>query len=87
MSDDVQQKVHGIIAAQAMVDAADVKPESTPAELGLDSLAIVEVVFGIEEEFGITVPFNANDPGDSEFSIETVRHVTEGVRKLVAEQA
>ena len=86
-ADAVQEKVHAIIAGQAMIDAADVKPESTPEELGLDSLALVEIVFAIEEEFGITVPYNANEPDQSEFSIATVRAVTEGVRKLVAEQA
>lgn len=86
MSDDIDDKVRDIIAAQAMLEKADVKPESTPEDLGLDSLALVEIVFAIEEEFGITVPYNANDPSASEFSISSVQAVSGAVKKLVAEQ-
>lgn len=87
MSDEIDGKVRGIIAQQAMIDEAEVKPESTPEELGLDSLALVEIVFAIEEEFGVTVPYNANDPTASEFNLANVQAVSDGVRKLVAEQA
>ena len=30
--------------------------------LGLDSLGLVEAIFALEEAFGISVPFNANEP-------------------------
>ena len=52
--------------------------------LGLDSLGLVEAIFAIEESFGISVPFNANEPGASEFDISTVGSVVAGVRRLVA---
>lgn len=87
MSDDIDDKVRKIIAEQAMLDETDVKPDSTPDQLGLDSLALVEIVFAVEEEFGVTVPYNANDPSASDFSIASVQAVSDGVRKLIAEQA
>ena len=86
MSDDVSVKVSRIIAEQAMVDAADVTPDKTPEALGLDSLAIVEIVFAIEEAFDITIPYNANDPKDSDFDISTVGGVISGVKTLLAEK-
>ena len=47
-------KVRKIIADQAMVSVDDVKPEASPESLGLDSLALVEIVFAIEEEFDVS---------------------------------
>jgi acyl carrier protein len=33
-----------------------ISPEATLTELGLDSLTIVELLFDVEDEFGIEVP-------------------------------
>ena len=87
MSDETLDKVRKIIAEQAMLDMDDVKPDSTPQEMGVDSLGLVEIVFAVEEAFNITVPFNANDPATSDFDISTVQAVADGVNKLVAEKA
>jgi len=84
MSDDVSRRVAQIIAEQAMVDPEAIKPETTLDDLGLDSLALVEVIFGIEEAFDISVPFNANEPNASEFNIAKVAHIVDGVKSLIA---
>ncbi|MGF1660772.1 MAG: acyl carrier protein [Rubrimonas sp.] len=86
MTDDIASKIIAIIAEQAMLDPAEVKLDSTPDDLGLDSLGLVEIVFAIEEVFDISVPFNANDPTKSEFDISTVGATIEAVRRLVADQ-
>jgi acyl carrier protein len=86
MTDAVNEKVARIIAEQAMVDPADVTPRTTPDELGLDSLALVEVVFGIEEAFDISVPYNANDPAESRFDLSTVGAIVDAVKQLIAEK-
>ena len=52
-------------------------------ELGIDSLAIVESIFALEECFDIEVPFNANAPEDSDFDISTVGSVIAAVERLV----
>ena len=49
MSDTTLDKVRSIIAEQAMIEVADVKPESTLSDRGVDSLGLVEIVFAIEE--------------------------------------
>ena len=84
MSDDVSKRVTQIIAEQAMLDPEAIKPETTLDDLGLDSLSLVEVVFGIEEAFDISVPFNANEPTASEFDISKVAHIVAGVKLLIA---
>ncbi|WP_204114235.1 acyl carrier protein [Shimia biformata] len=83
----VQDKVIEIIAEQAVLDPSDVTPESTLEDLGIDSLGVVESIFAIEEAFDISVPFNANDPTESDFDISSVKSIIAGIEKLIAEQA
>ncbi|MGP6088286.1 acyl carrier protein [Antarctobacter jejuensis] len=83
---NVKDKVIQIIADQAMLEVSDVTMESTPEELGIDSLGLVESIFAIEEAFDISVPFNANDPKESDFDISSVAKIVEGIEKLLAEQ-
>jgi acyl carrier protein len=87
MTDDVSQRVAQIIAEQAMLGPEAIKPETTFEDLGLDSLALVEVVFGIEETFDISIPFNANEPNSSEFDISNVGQIVAGVKQLLAAKA
>ena len=68
------------------MDVEDVKPEQSLDDLGIDSLALVESIFAIEEAFDISVPFNANDPGSGEFDISSVGAIVKAVETLVVEQ-
>jgi acyl carrier protein len=61
--------------------------DSTLESLGIDSLGLVESIFAIEEAFDISVPFNANDPTESEFDISSVASIVAAVEALVADQA
>jgi acyl carrier protein len=86
MAEEVEQRVIRILAEQAVLDPADVRLDATLADLGIDSLGLVETVFAIEEEFDIQVPFNANEPQRSEFDISSVESIVRGVERLIAEQ-
>ena len=83
---DTQQTVIAIIAEQAVLDPADVTMDSTLESLGIDSLGLVESIFAIEEAFDINVPFNANNPTDSDFDISSVASIVAGIDRLRAEQ-
>lgn len=83
---DVQDRVIAIIAEQALLDVADVTPEASLDDLGIDSLGLVESIFAIEEAFDISVPFNANDPGASGFDISSVAAIVAAVEALVREK-
>lgn len=82
----VRDKVIDIIAEQAVLEPSDVTMDSTLEDLGIDSLGLVESIFAIEEAFDISVPFNANDPSESEFDISSVSSIVEAVEKLVEDQ-
>jgi len=83
----VTDKIFEIIAEQAVLETSDVTLESTLEDLGIDSLGLVESIFAIEEEFDITVPFNANEPTNSDFDISSVSKIIEVVERLLKEQA
>jgi len=84
MGATTDEQVIAIIAEQAMLSPAEVKLDDNPEDMGLDSLALVEIVFSIEETFDVSVPFNANDPSSSEFDISSVGKIVEAVKALVA---
>lgn len=84
---NVKDKVIGIIADQAVLEPSDVTLQSTLEDLGIDSLGLVESIFAIEEAFDISVPFNANDPTESDFDISSVSSIIDGITRLIAEQS
>ena len=45
-----------LLSEQYEVDPAVISPDAALTELGLDSLTIVEMLFDVEDEFGIEVP-------------------------------
>ena len=83
----IQDRVIAIIAEQAVLDPSDVTPDSTLEELGIDSLGLVESIFAIEEEFDISIPFNANEPTAGDFDISSVAAIVRGIEGLIAEKA
>jgi len=84
---DVRDKVIAIIAEQALLDPSDITTEQSLEDLGIDSLALVESIFAIEEAFDISVPFNANDPASSEgFDISSVGAIVRSIEDLVRDR-
>ncbi|PTQ68040.1 acyl carrier protein [Celeribacter persicus] len=86
MSQDVKEKIIEIIAEQAVLDPADVSLDQSLEDLGIDSLGLVESIFAIEETFDISVPFNANEPEQSDFDISSVAAIVSAVEALIADQ-
>ncbi len=80
----VKDKVIDILAQQAMLDPGDIAPDASLESLGVDSLGLVEIVFAIEEEFDIQIPFNANEPDAKEFDISSVGSIVSAIEALVA---
>ena len=83
----VRDKIVEIIAEQAVLEVSDVTLESTLEDLGIDSLALVESIFAIEEAFDVSIPFNANDPTESDFDISSVATIIQAVEDLVKAQS
>jgi acyl carrier protein len=83
----VQQKIIQIIAEQAVLDVSEVPPDATLADLGIESLGLVEAIFAIEEAFDISVPFNANELGRTGVDLTSVASIVRAVEGLLAAKA
>ena len=83
MVNKIKETVIEILAEQALLESKDVYDNSSLESLGIDSLALVEVIFSLEESFNITIPFNANDPGSTNFDISSVSSVVSAVESII----
>jgi len=86
MTQNVRDKVIEIIAEQAVLEPDQVTMKASLEELGIDSLGLVEAIFAIEEAFDISVPFNANNPEETELDISSVAAIVAAVEGLVADK-
>ena len=67
-----------VVAKKAMLDRSRLTPGAKLSDLNVSSLDMVEVMFALEEKFGIELPFNANTPAGQ---FETVGDVIALVEK------
>ncbi len=71
--------VQQLIATEAEVKLEDLDPGRPLEELGVDSLTVLEVMFKIEDTFGVKMP-------DERVPIRTLQDIADLVDRLVAEQ-
>ncbi len=79
MTGTIQQQVFEIIAKQAKVEVATIRPESTLKDLGVASLEAIEMIFDIEEHFDITFP----DQQGANFDTDTAQSLVDAVQKAL----
>lgn len=75
------EELQTLIHEKFGIDRALLTPDGSLRESGLDSLALVEILFAIEDHFGITMP----DP-QAQDGIDTLAGLAEVVDKLRAPQ-
>jgi acyl carrier protein len=83
MSADQINEILDIVAQKAMIDRSKLAPEAKLTDLNVSSLDMVEVIFALEDKFGIQLPFNANT---SAADISTVGDVIKMVEKQLGEK-
>jgi acyl carrier protein len=90
--------VRAIIAKSLNIPIERLTPDSRLDELGAESLDVIEIVFGLEEKFDITIPLKADeatrlttsgtsgvqDKAGQEMPFSTVGDVADIVQKLIA---
>lgn len=84
---NVAERIREIIAEQALRQPDEIALDAGLGDLGIDSLGLVEAIFAIEESFNIAVPFNANEPGKSDFDFSSVGAIVRAVEGLIAARA
>jgi acyl carrier protein len=78
MSDQLTASVIEVIAKTQHLPPESINIEQTFAELKIDSLDGMNILFAVESEFDIAIP------DEQAASIKSVREMVEGIEKLVA---
>ena len=81
MSQSQIDEILDVVAQKAMIDRSKLTRDAKLSDLNVSSLDMVEVIFALEDKFGIELPFNANT---SAAEFETVGNVIELVEKQLA---
>jgi acyl carrier protein len=76
MIEATEEHVRELLASFLAVPAAKLLPDAELQDLGVDSLAAVELIFEIEERFGVSVP------NERATEFRSVRAIAAGVRAL-----
>jgi acyl carrier protein len=82
---DVAADVMSVIKKKIRVDRSEITMDDHLADLGLESLDALELVFDLEEKFDIEIPVNANDAQIGGF--EKVSDVVAAVQKIIDKKA
>ncbi len=81
MSDELIERVIKAIAKTKRIPVESVTIDSSFADLGIDSMDAVEVLFELENEFDINIP------DDEVRSVRGIRQMCEGIDRLVQAKA
>ncbi len=73
--------ISSVLADKFTVDADKVRPESTLEQLGLDSLALMEFVFAVEDRFDVRIPEERLDPRQAGVTLD---HLAQLIDEAVA---
>ena len=83
----IEQKVLELVGEQAGIDPKEVSLNSKFEELNLDSVAIVELVFMLEETFKISIPFEGLDESELKRNFNTVSSLINLLEDLLQKDA
>jgi len=77
-NEELTQRVIKVIADTQHMPLEKIAPNSTFAELGIDSLDGINILFAVENEF------NVNIPDDAAQTIKSIPEMVDGIAKLLA---
>lgn len=77
--EEIREKIYDIIAKEARIDRGTLTLETKLEDLKIESLDMVQILFGIEDAFDVYVPKD-----DQSFKLATLGDVVDGVKRLVA---
>ncbi len=84
MSDQLAATIVDKVKAHAAPDIGEITLETPLTELGIHSLELTEIVFELEDEFGIEIEMNTVDAWSN---LSNVGDIVEAVRGLVGNKA
>lgn len=67
--------IAGILRSDFKVEAAAIQPTTTLTDLGLDSLALMEFIFAVEDAFHLRIPEERLDPREAGITLQRLCEV------------
>lgn len=74
------QRLQDLLVKRFDLERKDLDPAASLQKLGLDSMGTIDLMFQVEDEFGVTFPRDANAP-------KTVQDVVDCIECLLADPA
>lgn len=76
--------IAGILEKDFRMSRADIHPEASLGELGLDSLALMEFVFAVEDSFRLRIPEDRLDPREAGITLQKLCEVIDSMQMQTA---
>ena len=81
--DNIEEQVLELIGEQAGIDPKSISLFSKFEDLNLDSVAIVELIFLLEERFDISIPFEGLDESELKRNFYNVANLIRHLKGLL----
>ena len=85
--DKIEKQVLELIGEQAGIDPKEISLLSKFEDLNLDSVAIVELIFSLEETFKISIPFEGLEESELKKNFHTVSSLISHLKGLLKRNA
>ena len=81
--DKIEMQVLELVGELAGIDPKKISLLCKFEDLNLDSVAIVELIFSLEEKFNISIPFEGLDESELKKNFHTVSSLINHLRELL----
>tara|TARA_B100001057_G_scaffold159789_1_gene160458 strand:- start:173 stop:433 length:261 start_codon:yes stop_codon:yes gene_type:complete len=81
--DKIEERVLELVGEQAGADPKEISLFSKFEELNLDSVAIVELIFSLEEAFNVSIPFEGLDESELKRNFNTISSLIDHLKGLL----
>ncbi len=85
--ENIEEKVLELVGKQTGIDPKQIPLDRKFEELNLDSVALVELVFSLEETFDISIPFESLDETEIKKRFYTVSTLADHLKDLLQKNA
>jgi len=75
-----------ILAEKALLQSCDIRMSDSLADLGIDSLGIIEFLFSVEERLNIDFDINLNLETSNDFELITVEGLINSLEGLISKK-
>ncbi len=79
MRTDIYTTLTTLLEQKFHLDPAQLRPDASLEELGLDSLSLMDFIFNAEDAFHLRIPETLLDPRQSGITLQHICEVIEGL--------